>query len=484
MSQAPDENTGPVRQSIKSRAWLVLVGIAVVAGVLVTLNLFREADDAAPSRETAGSPSDPEFGLDDFFLLLEFDNQVALRGLQRIEDNWEPAHVTMLSELLRFVQSPVVTESVVALLEKKTGQSDASDRRFWLKWVWQQDYEPPESYASFKARLYSRMDTRFPEYFSDDYPATIRLDEIVWGGVSRDGIPPLKDPEMIPADEADYLDDSNVVFGVVVNGDARAYPKRILAHHEMVKDVIGGVSMNGVYCTLCGSMILYRTDVDGVHYELGTSGFLYRSNKLMYDHETKSLWSTLAGKPVVGPLVGSGVKLPRHHVVTTTWGEWRERHPDTKVLSLNTGHRRDYREGAAYRDYFATDELMFLVPGSDTRLKNKDEVLALRSDEPEEQLAISANFLASHPIYHDQIGDVKLVVLTDQSGANRVYATGGRRFEPGRTADTFADNNGDVWRQSESGLISDTGDSLERLPAHRAFWFGWHAVYPETRLVK
>ena len=90
---------------------------------------------------------------------------------------------------------------------------------------------------------------------------------------------------------------------------------------------------------------MYQTEYNGKHHELGTSGFLYRSNKLMYDQETFSLWSTLQGEPVVGPLVGQGIKLKQHHVVTSTWGEWKRRHPKTKVLSLDTGHQRDYGEG-------------------------------------------------------------------------------------------------------------------------------------------
>jgi len=105
--------------------------------------------------------------------------------------------------------------------------------------------------------------------------------------------------------------------------------------------------------------ILYHTEHAGTVHELGTSGFLYRSNKLMYDRATQSLWSTLRGEPVIGPLVGQGIRLARGSVVTTTWGEWRRRHPHTSVLSIDTGHTRDYAEGAAYRDYFATDALMF-----------------------------------------------------------------------------------------------------------------------------
>ena len=164
---------------------------------------------------------------------------------------------------------------------------------------------------------------------------------------------------------------------------------------------------------------MYQTQYDGKHYELGTSGFLYRSNKLMYDHETKSLWSSLTGEPVVGPLVDKGIKLNRRYVVTTTWAEWKRRHPGTTVLSLNTGHQRNYDEGVAYRDYFSSDELMFSVPKLDARLSHKAQVIALRVEN--EQLAISADFLAKNPVYSDKLGEKKILVLTDASGANRVY---------------------------------------------------------------
>jgi hypothetical protein len=253
----------------------------------------------------------------------------------------------------------------------------------------------------------------------------------------------------------------------------------------MFKDRIAGRELNGVYCTLCGSMILYDTTVKGVQHELGTSGFLYRSNKLMYDHATQSLWSTLTGTPVVGPLVGQGIELPMLHVVTTRWGEWKKRHPTTSVLSLDTGHRRDYAEGAAYRDYFATDRLMFGVPRLDVRLPNKAEVLALRAPgRAADPLAIAAAFLAANRVYHDRVGDTAFVVLTDASGANRVYESDQPRIESWDGESNARDATGQVWRVGEDSLRGP-GDALrKRLPAHRAFWFGWYAAYPETRLVK
>ena len=227
---------------------------------------------------------------------------------------------------------------------------------------------------------------------------------------------------------------------------------------------------------------MYQTEFEGQHYELGTSGFLYRSNKLMYDHATKSFWSTLKGEPVVGPLVGKGIKLKRHYVVTTTWGEWKHRHPDTTVLSLDTGYERDYGEGVAYKDYFATNNLMFIVPKTDHRLQNKDEVVALRDGD--DQLAVSTEFLDENPVYHDRIGDLNFVILTDRSGANRVYESKGEKFVSWDQEKTVSCEDGQTWTVSENSITDTNGKTLNRIPAHRAFWFGWHAQYPETRLVK
>ena len=229
---------------------------------------------------------------------------------------------------------------------------------------------------------------------------------------------------------------------------------------------------------------MYQTEVGGIHYELGTSGFLYRSNKLMYDHGTKSLWSTLQGKPVVGPLVGKDIELERRYLVTTTWGEWKKLHPNTTVMTLNTGHNRDYGEGVAYRDYFATDKLMFTVPKIDKRLSNKDEVLAFRNDD--QQLAIAIKYLASKRIHHDKLGDKKLVVLSDSDGTSRAYFTGELTFKSFNGVNVAVDENDRQWRVFEDRMELKIGDkvkNLERVPSHNVFWFGWVSQFPQTRLV-
>ncbi len=467
------------------RGELTGLGVAVlIAGCL----LGRPAMSQDAQRP-AGQPTSAPVSLVPvrvFASLLDADEPSALAALQYVDRHWQDSYAALLIELVPFAPGPHVQRGIVALLERRSGQQFGPDLERWYRWLWAQPRSDHPQYAQFKAMLYEPIDPRFREYFVHPrLESAIRLDEVRWGGVRRDGIPPLRDPKMIAAHQATWLQDDHVVFGVALAGDARAYPKRVLGWHEMVKDTVGGRALNGVYCTLCGALVVYDVTVDGVHHELGTSGFLYRSNKLMYDHATKSLWSSLTGRPVVGPLVGKGIELAPLPVVTTTWREWRTRHPKTLVLSLDTGHQRDYSEGAAYRDYFASDRLMFTVPQLDDRLPHKAEVLALRlPSEPGESVAIAADYLASRSVVHLRIGRSDVVVLTDASGANRVYESRHVTFIGWDGAGTARDRQGGSWAVDESQLSGPRGETLRRLPAHRAFWFGWHAAYPETRLIK
>jgi hypothetical protein len=405
------------------------------------------------------------------------------RLLDTVDANWDPRIIPMLLDATYISRSALVSLRMLRLLDKHTGETNGVDLRKWYQWIWQQNLPMHPEYPAFKSRLYGLVDPKFAGYFSQQRTMKIRLDEVVWGGVRQDGIPPLRNPQMLAADKATYLADDNVIFGIAINGDARALPKRILAWHEMFTDTIGGTTIAGVYCTLCGAMIAYESTLNGIKHELGTSGFLFRSNKLMYDQATQSLWSTLGGEPVIGPLGDKGIRLKRGSVVTTTWGEWRKRHPGTQVLSLDTGHQRDYSEGKAYEAYFATDELMYQVPKRDGRLANKAEIVGLvfaqAADKP---LAIAAGYLKSHPVHHDAVNDLKFVVLTDLSGANRVYQSDEVTFIAFDGQNTATDSQGNQWTVSEDKLEGD-GKQLPRLPAHCSFWFGWYAAYPHTRLV-
>jgi len=438
------------------------------------------------------SPSDESddikpVGYSQFLELLHVESKYKTAELiNQLSINWTSEYEIMAIESLYFMNGERNSRPLVKLLQEKTGNTFGYDLDKWFDWLWNKKPTYGDEYFKFKAALHQFIDPKFKRYFLNRYDqATIRLDEVRWGGVLQDGIPPLRNPKMLAASDADYLRDGATVFGIEVNGDARAYPKQVLAWHEMFTDTVGGVSVAGVYCTLCGTVILYQTEHKGIDYQLGTSGFLYRSNKLMYDKKTQSLWSTLEGSPVIGPLVGKGIQLEYLSVVTTTWGEWKKRHPDTTVLSLKTGHKRDYREGVAYRDYFATDEPMFSVPKLDRRLNNKDEILAIQMPQvTKENMAISSRFLRRKSIYQNKLGDVNFTVFTDKSGAHRVFKTTEIQFVAYDGKKTAIDKTGAEWSLSENELKNPNGTILERLHSYNAFWFGYKAAYPEVVLIK
>ena len=360
----------------------------------------------------------------------------------------------------------------MGFLEDRTDQRFRGDLQRAHQWIWDQPYDFHPNYAFFKGAWYADLDPRFADFFPVGTRATIRLDEIDWGGVSVNGIPPLEYPPAIAA-----------------GGETRAYPKRILAWHEMALDRVGGVELTIVYCTLCGTVIPYESVTDGEPIKFGTSGLLYRSNKLMFDHGTKRLWNTFEGVPVVGPLVGSGVRVTHRSVVTTTWGEWRRMHPETTVLSLETGYERDYDEGAACQGYFSNDDLMFDVSELDDRLDNKDEVMVLLLDDADgvrHPLAFAVEFLEDHRIHTEEHAGRRLVVVTTAAGANRVYDAGETEFERADGDLVVIDSDGGRWRVGEDALVhaTDPARRARRIAAQRAFWFGWHAQFRNARLVE
>lgn len=239
---------------------------------------------------------------------------------------------------------------------------------------------------------------------------------------------------------------------------------------------------------------MYSAKINGEPTTFGTSGLLYRSNKLMYDRKTNSLWSHLLGEPVIGPLANSGVKLSFFPVELTTWGEWLAQHPDTTVLSPETGlySARSYQPEtdpqAIYYDYFNSPDTMFPVWNRSARLETKDVVLALSVGGAHK--AYPVKVLQKERVVNDELGGVKLVIIASgETQAARAYMRDGRRFSLGREGDTasgvpatLTDSGGVAWQVTEEHLVSaaDPTQKLPRLPSHMAFWFGWYAFHTDT----
>lgn len=219
---------------------------------------------------------------------------------------------------------------------------------------------------------------------------------------------------------------------------------------------------------------------------IGTSGFLYQSNKLMYDSGTRTLWHSLTGEPVIGELAFSDMRFEKLPLTLTTWGDWLEKNPETTVLDIDTGFKRSYsnlnEQGSAYYDYFNSPDWMFPTFQTNEALGLKDRVLALDfGDSPK---AYSLEALQETPVVNDTLGGQELVVTFNPiAGAARPYERDGHDFSPTQDPDVVLDEDGAEWRVEETALVkSDDGESLARLPGHVSYWFGWFAFHPDTEL--
>ncbi|MGE0659854.1 MAG: DUF3179 domain-containing protein [Reyranellaceae bacterium] len=443
---------------------------ALAASILILLATTALAQNPPP-----GTPIDEEMvrAATDMFTM---NDKARAEAIEKVAARNKPEIAAPLIELMPFF--PQDADRIAEILRQVTG---ADIKTAWFEWMlWQEanpQFKPFAGYDTVKARFLGQIDLEFLRFVYPGVATEIRLEEIAWGGVSVDGIPALVDPKFTPAAEGSWLHDNELVFGVSINGDNRAYPQRIMDWHEMANDTVGGVRVALAYCTLCGAAILFETLPEGraFPFEFGSSGLLYRSNKLMYDRQSDSLWNQFTGRPVVGKLVGSGIELKVRPVVVTRWQTWREMHPDTKVLSLDTGHKRDYSPGKPYGDYFNRPAMMFPANVTDWRLQPKDYVFAVRL--PEGHKAWPIKSFAGGKVVNDEVGDVEVVLVGDATSETvRAYRRDRRSFSAGATPNEIV-AEGKTWKLTEDALVGPGGETLPRLPGHNAFWFAWQNYY-------
>ncbi|WP_166805021.1 DUF3179 domain-containing protein [Nitrosococcus wardiae] len=305
-------------------------------------------------------------------------------------------------------------------------------------------------------------------------PLFYSLDEYaqqgVSGGPGKEGIPAIDTPQFVSARSAEsFLRPEDIVFGVVLNNDIKAYPQKILVWHEIVNDRLGHEKVSVTYCPLTGTAMGFKRGET----TFGVSGRLVNSNLLMYDRATNSYWPQILGTAVSGPFKGKS--LEEFSVIWTTWGRWKQRYPETAVLSENTGYIRNYHRDpyGSYHPlsgYYAKgSSLLFPVLHRDRRFDSKAVVLGARTREG--AIAFKKHSLRAKKIMEGSLGDKQYTAVYDP-----VLDTGylyknpdGKRFIYEKGHYTHAD------RQWEARELP-----LEKVNAFDAMWFAWVAFYPKT----
>ena len=309
----------------------------------------------------------------------------------------------------------------------------------------------------------------------------IPLDKIKSGGPPKDGIPSIDDPKFAEISESQFVSDSDIVIGLEINGDSRAYPLFILVWHEIVNDLVGNVPVAVTYCPLCYTNQVFERIINENEVEFGTSGKLYNSNLLMYDRWTESYWSQGLGTAVTGNLTGMQLKTIPFDVIT--WGDWKKLHPDTLVLTTDTGHLRSYATDP-YGDYYTDPRIIFPVDNDDDRMHPKEIILGFNEDgiyKAYKQIDIEF-----HKTINDKIGNKPLLLAS-------LFSQNSRAFD--RTLDgeilefEFVDNKiMDSKTKSEwnyDGLAVSgplEGNQLTRMSISPGFWFEWVAFHPQTEV--
>ena len=316
------------------------------------------------------------------------------------------------------------------------------------------DIPAPPDYLAGKRNIYTPLEPAWEPLMSDN--SVLDWRHVSWGGVLIDDrpfgrtddqcncIPAIDNPNTLTAEEGTWLDDDDIIFGVVINGEARAYPRQIMEVREMVNDTLGGRDFAMPYCTLCGSAQVWFTDnmPEGIERPvLRTSGLLSRSNKVMYDVNSSSIFDTFRGTADSGPLRDEGIQLEGHTVVTSTWGAWRDEFPHTTVLTEDDalGSNFDFRSG---RD---ADGPIFPIGSVDPRLAIQEDVLGV--------IQANGRPLAIHVDSAASALDRGEIIEID--GLHVI-----------RSGDGVAARNSDG----------------EEITAHQAFWFAWSQFYPNTEL--
>ena len=285
------------------------------------------------------------------------------------------------------------------------------------------------------------------------------------GGPGVDGIPSIDDPSFESADESD-LDDDHPVFGVVRNGVAKAYPQYVLVWHEIVNDTFGDEPVAVTYCPLTGTAQGFGRGET----TFGVSGDLVNSNLIMYDRGTGTRWPQIAATGTQGPFEGES--LTEFRVIWTTWDNWREAHPDTDVLTSDTGYQRrygndPYGEYAPPSDYYADDRLIFEPLETTDDEHPKEVVIGARTTDG--AIAFNKERLLDESVLQGETDEAAFVAVADPDlETGYVYRQNGASVDPA--------GDGQYTVDGETASAADL--PLDRRIAFDGMFFAWYGLYP------
>lgn len=328
----------------------------------------------------------------------------------------------------------------------------------------------------------------------------VDLGEIRSGGPPPDGIPSIDDPRFLRPADVDFLEETEPVLAVDIDGEVRAYPVQILMWHEIVNDTVGDVPVAVTYCPLCNSAVAYDRRIGDRVVEFGTSGLLWNSALVMYDRQTETLWSHFTGQGIVGELTGT--EIEKFPVATVPWGVWRDANPDGLVLSRETGFDRSYGRNP-YPGYDDVNSQPFLFEGEvDGRYTAMTRIVGVEVGD--DALGVPLFALQDERVVTADVGGTELVMLwvpgtasaldaSDVSGGDDIGATGvfipvvdGQALTFSSTDDGFVDaETGSTWNllgQATDGPLS--GSTLEAIAHVDTFWFAWSAFQPDSAIIE
>lgn len=314
----------------------------------------------------------------------------------------------------------------------------------------------------------------------------------------RGSTPSIQRPSMVPSEQASWLAEGDVVIGVVANGTAKAYPLSILDWHQIVNDEIGGTPIGVTYSPLTGSALVVEREASTRTLTLHVSGFLHHNALVMIDAQTNSLWPQIEAEAARGQLHGQ--ELSHFASATTSWSDWRQRHPETLVLErpgcednstenrgdCTGGFQRDYQT-YPYGDYRLNDEI---GTGGERRgpiagFHPKTTVVGLRLDGQTEASTASKAYplavLSEQQLIHDSLGATPIVVAWTGSDASAFVRAEDERFSLASDASVLVDED-DRRYDALSGHALDGGEDRQPVDTVDLFWFAWVDHYPNTHL--